>query len=122
MDAGATFLLVAVDIHLWKIISDPLIDPENVLIVNLTSLTPDKDQSYILRQGDHPWIKHDTCVNYQDSQITTLKKLNAARDAKALILNEPLDPVVLKKIRDDSWKSARMPLEHADILINQGLI
>ena len=34
MDAGATFLFVAVDIHLWIIISDPSIDPDNVLIVN----------------------------------------------------------------------------------------
>jgi hypothetical protein len=57
-----------------------------------------------------------------DSQVTTLKKLIAARDGKALILNTPLDPVVLKKIRDDSWKSTKMPLDHADILINQGLV
>lgn len=122
MDAGTTFLFVAVDIHLWIIISDPSIDPDNVLIVNLTSLTPGKDQSCILRRGDHPWIQHDTCVNYQDSQVTTLNKLIAARDGKALILNVPLDSVVLQKIRDDSWKSTRMPLEHADILINQGLV
>ncbi len=122
MDAGTTFLLAAVDIHLWIIVSDPLIDPDNVLIVNLTSLTPGKDHSCILRRGDHPWIRHDTCVNYQDSQVTTLKKLIAARDGKALIPDSPLDPIVLKKIRDDSLKSTKMPLEHADILIEQGLV
>ncbi len=122
MDAGTTFLLAAVDIHLWIIISDPSIDPDNVLIVNLTSLTASKDQSCILRRGDHPWIRHDTCVNYQDSQVTTLRKLIAARDGNALLLNAPLDSAILKKIREDSLKSTKMPLEHADILIGQGLV
>jgi hypothetical protein len=122
MNAGATFLLAALDIHLWMIISDPAIDPENVLIVNLTTFAPGKDQSCVLGPGDHPWIHHDSCVNYQDSQITTLKKLIAARDGGALIPKDPLDPLVLKKIRDASMNSTRMALEHADILMNQGLV
>ncbi len=122
MDAGATFLFVALDIHLWIIISDPSIDPDNVLIVNLTSWASGKDQSCVLRPGDHPWIRHDTCVNYQDSQITTLKKLIAARDGRALTLNAPIDSAVLKRIRDCSLNSTKMPLDHADILINQGLV
>ena len=122
MDTGATFLLVAGDIHLWIIISDPSIDPDNVLIVNLTSLAPHKDQSCVLRPGDHRWITHDTCVNYQDSRITTLENLIAARDGGLLILHDPLGPAVLKKIRDDSLNSTKMPLDHADILFNQGLI
>jgi len=122
MDAGTTFLLVARDIHLWIILSDPIIDPENVLIVNLTTLTPDKDQSCILRSGDHPWIRHHTCVNYQDSLVTSLKKLTEARDGGALIIQAPLDAAVLKKIREDSLNSTRMPLDNADILIRQNLV
>jgi len=122
MDAGATFLFVALDIHLWIIISDPSIDPDNVLIVNLTSQASGKDQSCVLGPGDHPWIRHSTCVNYQDSRLTTLKKLIAARDGRALILNAPLDSAVLKKIRDCSLNSTKMSLDHADILIKQGLV
>ncbi len=122
MDAGTTFLLSAVDIHLWIIISDPNLDPENVLIENLTSLAPRKEQSCVLKVGDHPWIRHDTCVNYGDSQVTTLDKLTAARDAKALMIQNPVKPDILQRIREGAMNSTKMPLDHAEILINQGLV
>jgi hypothetical protein len=38
MDAGTTFLRSNSDKHLWIIISDPKVDAENILSVNLTSL------------------------------------------------------------------------------------
>ena len=96
MVAGTTFLLSAGDIHLWIIISDPKLDPQNVLIVNLTSLGPRKEQSCVLKVGDHPWIRHDTCVNYGDSKVSTLDKLVAARDANALMMQSQLRPDVLQ--------------------------
>jgi hypothetical protein len=122
MDAGTTFLLSAVDIHLWVIISDPLADPQNVLIVNLTSLDPRKEQACVLAVGDHPWIRHDTCVNYGDSQVTTLDKLLAAQNANALMIQSPVSPDILLRIREGAMNSTRMPLDNADILIRQGLV
>ncbi len=122
MDAGTTFLLSAVDIHLWIIISDPTLDAENVLIVNLTTLAPRKEQTCILRVGDHPWIRHDTCVNYGDSQLTTLDKLLAAQRANALLIQSPASADVLKRIREGAMNSTKMPLDHADVLISQGLV
>ena len=38
MDAGSTFLRSDSDKHLWILISDPAQDPQQVLIVNLTTL------------------------------------------------------------------------------------
>ena len=122
MDAGTTFLLSAVDIHLWIIISDPNLDAENVLIVNLTTLAPRKEQSCVLKVGDHPWIRHDTCVNYGDSQVTTLDKLVAAQNANALMIQSPASPDVLKRIHEGAMNSTKMPLDHAEILISQGLV
>ncbi|HKI20834.1 MAG TPA: hypothetical protein VKA15_23280 [Isosphaeraceae bacterium] len=122
MDAGTTFLLSAGDIHLWIIISDPKLDPQNVLIVNLTSLAPRKEQSCVLRAGDHPWVRHDTCVNYGDSKVTTLDKLVAARDANALMIQSPVGPDILQRMRESAMNSSKMPLDHAEILISQGLV
>jgi hypothetical protein len=122
MDAGTTFLLSAVDIHLWVIISDPQTDPQNVLIVNLTTLDARKEQACVLRAGEHPWIRHDTCVNYGDSQVTTLDKLLAAQNANALIIQSPVGPDLLRRIQEGAMSSTKMPLDHADILIRQGLV
>jgi hypothetical protein len=122
MNAGTTFLLSGVDIHLWIVVSDPGADSENVLICNITTWTATKDQSCILQPGDHPFITHKSCINYGDSRVTTLQKLIDARDGGALTLQDPLDPAILKRIREKSLDSNRMSLDHADILINQGLV
>jgi hypothetical protein len=70
MEAGDTFIRGDADQHLWVVVSDPAVDSANVLIVNLTSLDARKEKVCILREGDHPWVHHDTCVNYGDSVVT----------------------------------------------------
>ena len=70
MNAGDTFLVAlpgtSYDSHLWIVISDPDADAERIVIVSLTSHRADKDQACLLRVGDHPYVKHDTCVNYRE--------------------------------------------------------
>lgn len=122
MVAGDTFIRKDADAHLWIVLSDPSIDPEKVLIVNLTTLDARKEQICVLNRGDHPWIKHETCVNFADSIITTLAKLNAARAGGALQMRAPLSPGLLKKIREAVLDSERIPMDNADVLIEQGLI
>jgi hypothetical protein len=122
MDAGTTFLRADADKHLWVVLSDPALDPEKVLIVNLTTLDERKERACILNRGDHPWITHETCANYADSVVTTLAKLNAARDGGAIRLQAPLSPEVLHKIRNGVLDSERISLDNAEILFEQGLI
>jgi hypothetical protein len=122
MEAGTTFLRSDADKHLWVVLSDPKADPENVLIVNLTSLDDRKEKVCILSRGDHPWIRHKTCVNFGDSVVTTLAKLLEAKDAGALKTQTPMRPEVLRRIRDGVLDSERIPLDYAQLLIDQGLI
>ncbi len=122
MEAGDTFIRGDADKHLWVVLSDPKIDRERVLVVNLTTLDARKEKACLLRRGEHSWISHDTCVNYGDAVVTTLASLNAAKDGGAIKMNTPLSPVVLKKIRDCALESERMSIENADILADQGLV
>jgi hypothetical protein len=122
MEAGTTFLRADSDRHLWILISDPAIDPDQVLIVNLTSVDERKEKVCLLHPGDHPWIRHETCVNYADAVVTTVSKLLAAKDGGAIILQEPLSASVLQRIREATMDSTRISLDHADILINQRLV
>jgi hypothetical protein len=122
MHCGDAFLKTGSDKHLWIVLSDPNVDPENVLIVNLTTYDSRKESACILKSGDHCWITHDTCVNYEDAMVTTLDKLNAAKDGGALKMQTCLADNVLRKILDGVLASARISLKKADILIKQGLI
>ena len=122
MDAGSTFLRSDSDKHLWILISDPAQDPQQVLIVNLTTLDDRKEKVCLLHVGDHPWIRHETCVNYADAVVTTVPKLLTAKDAGAIVLQQPFSATVLQRIREGAMDSARLSLDNAEILITQGLV
>src|SRR5262245_36827970 len=124
MEAGFTFLIARkeVDDHLWVIASDPKADPGQVLIVSLTTARSYKEQVCIIEGGEHPWVRHRTCVNYEDSKVVSLDKLYTLKDSGLLQLQEPLTPSLLRRIRDGAAVSRRIPLDNRQVLIDQGLI
>jgi hypothetical protein len=69
VDAGDTFLRTDNDRHLWIVLSDPAVDPDTVLLVNLTTYDSRKERACILLPGDHEWVRKETCVNYQDAVV-----------------------------------------------------
>jgi hypothetical protein len=115
-DPGASY-----DSHLWIIISDPGQDAEKVLIVNMTSWKPQKDQACILDVGDHPYIQHRTCINYREAKVVTLEQLHQLQDSGKIKILDPLSPALLKKIRA-AVPDSQMKLENAELLEQQGLI
>jgi hypothetical protein len=80
--AGDTFTLKdkAVESHLWVIVSDPAVDAERVLFVSMTSYDVTKEKVCLLDAGDHPFIKHRTCIAYDFAKVAPLKALLALRD------------------------------------------
>ncbi len=122
MKAGSTFLLSAVDKHLWIVLSDPDRDSEHILLVNLTTFDDRKEPVCILDRGSHPWITHRTCVNYADSRVCSLADLLTLKDKGLLMLQDPMPADLLKRIRDSAMDSERMPLDNANVLIDQGLV
>lgn len=122
MQAGTTFLRADSDDHLWIVLSDPHKDPQNVLLVNMTSAHPRKERACVLNRGDHPWIRHETCINYGDAVVTTLELLFKARNTGALVVQEPLSPSVLTRLWKGAADSTRITIENFDILEDQGLV
>src|SRR4051794_35863754 len=57
------------DPHLWVMASDPLPDPDRVLLVNLTKAINHHDHSCVLKVGDHPFITLDSAINYSQCWI-----------------------------------------------------
>lgn len=127
MKAGDTFTVVdtAVDLHrhLWVIISDPLIDvTDPVIIVNFTTYKEGKDPTCILQAGDHPFIKHPTAVDYRNAIDVPNAGLEASANRGQVVLQEPLKPEILHRIRQGATESPFIPEGCRMILAKQGLI
>jgi hypothetical protein len=125
MLAGDTFTLHDrnVDEHLWVVISDPLSDPSDpVVIVNLTSRTADKDPTCIVNPGEHPFVTHPTVVNYRDAKAVSNTDLEHLLGLNHLHSHEPLSPVVLSRIREGAARSKFIREGCRKILAKQGLI
>jgi hypothetical protein len=126
MNAGDTFRVpepgTSLDSHLWVVISDPAVDPQRVLIVNFTTRREDSDPACILQAGEHPFVHHETCVNYAGAKVVSGAQIQALLRKGLLTTHAALSSTLLKRMRDGAAASGRMSLDHADILIEQGLI
>lgn len=127
--AGDAFRIVGADRHLWFIISDPLIDGDHLLLVNLTSwdesrpdTDPRKDPACILFPPEHPFIQHKTCVYYRGAQIASLRHLQFRQSRGELELMQPASPALLRKLRSCAGDSMHMALEHYRVLETQHLV
>jgi hypothetical protein len=104
MDCGDTFLMPAPGgaaiPHLWIVVTQP--DPQSHLcaIVSVTTLRNSKDQTVILRVGDHPFIRHDSTIFYGDAMLVDAQRLETEIAAGLALLREKCPAATLKLIQD----------------------
>ncbi|MBX9792337.1 MAG: hypothetical protein K2Y37_25840 [Pirellulales bacterium] len=124
MQIGDAFLLEDRDIdpHLWVVISHPQENAQAVVIVNLTSLGPTKDQSCVLNVGDHPWISHATCVHYADAKCVSEETIDQLVAKSLLQPREPAADALLAKILRGAAITDAMPIKCRRVLVDQDLI
>ncbi len=63
--------------HLWAVITEPESDGRCV-IVSITTLRNDVDQTVILQPNDHPFIRKPSAVYYQRAFIANAGKIEEA--------------------------------------------
>lgn len=126
LNTGDTLLVAnpggSYDSHLWIVLSKPELDQEHILLVNFTGWRPDKDQACILDKGDHPYLTKKTCVNYADSKIVTAEHIGKLVRSRDLTKHIPVALALLERIREGAMRSKFMPLDHGQLLIDQGLV
>ena len=66
--------------------------------VSFTSLKGAKDQTVILRKGDHPFLKWDTCIAYAMAEISHVDKLQGFIDARVAKPHADTSPGILEEI------------------------
>jgi len=106
--------------HLWIILSDPDLFPDEILAVFMTSLRPRMDQTCILEVGDHPFITHKTTIAYSSAVVWTRDAFSQALADGDILLQEPIDDSLLARIRFLALASPRLNYAHQQIASNQG--
>lgn len=94
--------------HLWIVVTDPIGDPPTVIIVNLTTARLGSDRTVVLHTGDHPFIKHETVVNYADAREAPANKIAQLLDFPGYAHSD-CEPGVLALIQDGVIESPFTP-------------
>ena len=63
--------------HLWIVVTEPDGNPQQVVMVNLTSERAGSDSTVTLSPGDHSFITKKTVVNYSDARLVETGNLIA---------------------------------------------
>lgn len=121
-ELGTTFLLNVSQAHLRAVISDPQDDPENVVIVSLTTWREGKDASCKIERGEHPFVTHSTCVDYRHAMSVTVTQLLDGKDKGDFSLREKLSKAVLQRILGGAASTTQLPNACRIVLQSQGLI
>ena len=92
--------------HLWIIISQ--IDPETdkAVAVNVTSFENNQgDTSCVLNPGEHPFVRKQSVINYDDAQLVDESSLQRAEAAGYLEKHEPAEADLILKIQQGALTS-----------------
>jgi len=123
--AGDTFRSAdpTFETHLWVVASDPAAYPNDaILIVSFTTWRPDKDDACLIEPGEHPAVMHRTCVSYRRARLVGRPTLEAAFRAGHLRPDQPVAKPLLARIRQGAARSPFTPLQHLQLLRDQGLV
>ena len=109
MDCGDTLLIPAPGAvatpHLWIVITQPHPETHLCALVSVTTLRNSKDQTVLLRPGDHPFIRHDSTIFFGDGMIVDARRLEAEVRAGLALVREKCPPATLKLVQDGATAS-----------------
>jgi hypothetical protein len=126
MDPGQTILMTegATKRHLWIVVArDPA--TRMVLMVNVTTHrgTALEDESCILSAGDHPYIKHDSWVNYQRARLVPEGPIDErVASGNRVKTDEDVSSEVLKRILEGATATDKLTIGDKKFLADLGLI
>ncbi len=109
--------------HLFAILLDPIkVDgygsQPQVLLASVMSIKPGiiLDDSCLLGPGDHPFIEHDSFVDYRYTRLETAQHIEGRIDDGVYVLKEPCSPELIRRIIQGAMKSRRISREFKKIL------
>ncbi len=108
--AGRAFLLAGGLVgapHLWFVLTDPDPVSHQVVIVMLVSAKAHTDKTVVLRAGDHPWVRHESNVDFGSARPIPVSKLMDANSSNRLVLQDDMSKELLAVVRAGLLASSR---------------
>jgi hypothetical protein len=108
--------------HLWVVVSDPVQDPEQVVIVNITTLEGkrDPDRTCVVMKGEHNFISRPSYVLYAEARIASVNSLGELLRTKMLSPSTDASEEFLRKVIAGFGSSKLAPNKCKAILRPQG--
>jgi hypothetical protein len=108
--------------HLCAVISDPLKDPQRVVLVSFTTFETWKDDTCCIEPDEHPFVRHLTSISYSfPAKTFSLEYLMQRISDGHVRTHEPLSPKLLAKVLVGANETEDIPMGHWNILDEQGL-
>jgi hypothetical protein len=116
LNAGDTFLLSTPpnDKHLFVAIAPT--QSGKYLCVNVTSKRNNSDTSCVLQQGDHPFIRHDSVINYKKAREVDPSVIQNQINRGNCIQHQPVSPSLLNRIQQGGINSTRLKNKYKNYL------
>lgn len=103
MECGDTFLMPApggtATPHLWIVVTEADRVSNLCAIVSVTTLRNSKDQTVILRIGDHPFIRHESTIFYGDAMMVDVQRLEKEIAAGLAVRRDKCSEATLRLVQ-----------------------
>jgi len=100
--AGQSYLLKEPGIekrHLWFILTDPDSRTNEVLAVKVVPAKEYTDKTLELFPGDHPFIKHKSCVDFSSARRFSQKQILKSVTKNLCHPKDPMSSTLLERAR-----------------------
>ena len=120
MKQGDAFLWTGVtnDAHLWIVLSDPARNPDELVIVSVSTWEEGAPEECTFRKGEHPFFRKDlSYVAFHRALLISAREF-AKQKREDMV---PLPPELVKRILEGADRTEVMPRKCKRVLQDQGL-
>lgn len=89
---------------------------EDALFVNVTTDNGKHERCCTLQRGDHPFIRHNSTVNYGDAKTSHIGKIEKAISSGIFISDKPVSQSLLKRIQEGALHSQAFPPKYLPLI------
>lgn len=106
--------------HLFVIITEINPTTGDMIIVSISTVDSDRfDRTTIIHAGDHPFIKHDSYVRYQDARFYSSTQLMELYRLKKAVMLDDMPAPIMEKIISGVTRSNRTKFEISDYFLGK---